>query len=209
MCGGSRFASTATRAAVGLALVLALAGCPKQPAPAPPEPTPPVPAPPPAACERVERLTVVKSERAMTAECRGGARIVYPIALARERGPKRRQGDQRMPEGDYRISGPPRTSRFHVFIPFDYPSRADADRGLADGLIDASTHASIARAHARRRMPPQDTPLGGALGIHGEGPRWRGDLKLNWTEGCIAVTDKAIEELARLVKPGTPLRIEP
>jgi murein L,D-transpeptidase YafK len=196
-------------AAFAIAASVALAGCPKKPTPAP-EPPPPAPAPPvPTTCERVERILVVKSLRTLTAECAGGAQLVFQIALSRERGPKRRQGDQRMPEGDYRISGPPRTSRFHVFIPFDYPSRADADLALKEGRIGKETHAAIARAHARKRMPPQDTPLGGVLGIHGEGPRWRGDLKLNWTEGCVAVSDKAIEQLARLVRVGMPVRIEP
>jgi murein L,D-transpeptidase YafK len=191
-------------------VALWLVACPKPPPPAPP--TPP-PAPPtagqPAPCQRAERLHVRKSERALTVHCAGGGSLTFPIALSRARGAKRAVGDQRMPEGEYRISGPPRTSRFHVFIPFDYPSRADADRALAEKRIDAATHAAIARAHAKRRMPPQDTPLGGALGLHGEGVRWRGDLKLNWTEGCVAVTDAAIEQIARMVKPGTPIRIDP
>lgn len=193
-----------------LLIALWLAACPKPPPPAPPVPPP---APPATSetqpCERAERLLVRKSERALHVECKGGGRLRFPIALSRARGPKRVMGDQRMPEGEYRISGPPRTSRFHIFIPFDYPSRADADRALAEKRIDAGTHTEIARAHAKRRMPPQHTPLGGVLGIHGEGVRWRGDLKLNWTEGCVAVSDETIEVLARIVRPGTPLRIEP
>lgn len=193
-----------------LGIALWLAACPKPP---PPAPSVPAPAPPATGetqpCKRAERLLVRKSERVLHVECKGGGQLTFPIALSRARGPKRAMGDQRMPEGEYRISGPPRTSRFHRFIPFDYPSRADADRALAEKRIDTGTHEAIARAHAKRRMPPQDTPLGGVLGIHGEGTRWRGDLKLNWTEGCVAVTDAAIEQLARIVRPGTPLRIEP
>lgn len=200
------------RALTGLLLVaLWLAACPKPPPPAPPTapPAPPATTGETTLCKRAERLHVRKSDRALTVHCAGGSVLEFPIALSRERGPKRAVGDQRMPEGDYRISGPPRTSRFHIFIPFDYPSRADADRALAEKRIDAVTHAAIARAHAKRRMPPQDTPLGGALGLHGEGVRWRGDLKLNWTEGCIALTDEAIAKLARIVRPGTPIRIDP
>ena len=150
-----------------------------------------------------------KSERRLAAECSGGGRLVFPIALAREPGPKRSAGDQRMPEGEYRIAGPPRTSRFHLFLPFDYPSRADADRALAERRIDAATHDAIVAAHAHGRMPPQDTPLGGGLGVHGEGVRWHGDLDLDWTEGCVAVSDRAIEALARLVRRGTPIEILP
>jgi murein L,D-transpeptidase YafK len=160
-------------------------------------------------CKLAERLEVSKSQRSLTVRCVGGGTLTFPIALSRERGPKRVAGDDRMPEGAYRIAGPPRKSRFHVFIPIDYPSRADADRGLKEGLITKDVHAAIAHAHRERRLPPQDTPLGGLLGIHGEGVRWRGDLALNWTAGCIAVTDPAIAQLSRLARPGTPVQITP
>lgn len=204
------------RAALALPTVLlaASAALPlscARPRPAPPPPSPEAP-PPPAAqlpCPRIERLRVDKSVRSLTAECTGGGRRVYPIALAREPGPKQAAGDQRMPEGEYHVAGPPRRSRFHLFIPIDYPSPADADRALADGLITKEQHAAIADAHRRGRLPPQDTALGGNLGVHGEGERWRGDLDLNWTYGCIAVSDQAIEELARLVARGTRITIEP
>lgn len=191
----------------------ALAGCPKKVPPPAPVPAPaPAALPPivdPSACKRVVRIEVSKSERVLTGECSAGGRVVFPIALARERGPKREQGDHRMPEGDYVIAGPARTSRFHLFIPIDYPGRADAKLALAEQRIDRSAYDAITHAHAKGRMPPQDTPLGGMLGIHGEGVRWRGDLALNWTEGCIAVTDRAVEQLARLARRGTPIRIVP
>ena len=160
-------------------------------------------------CARAERIDVSKSQRSLTVRCEGGSALQFQIALARERGPKRASGDQRMPEGDYRIAGPARKSRFHLFIPFDYPSPADADLALQEGRISKETHAAVAQAHKARRMPPQDTPLGGLLGIHGEGKRWRGDHLLNWTEGCVAMSDRSIAVLAKLVRPGMPLKIEP
>jgi murein L,D-transpeptidase YafK len=195
-----------SRFAVALACAAWIA-CAKPPAP----PSPPAPpaetpvAPPP--CARAERLEVSKSRRSLTVRCVGGGTLEFPIALARERGRKRTTGDQRMPEGEYHIAGAARASRFHLFIPIDYPSRADADRALAEGRITKDEHAAIGHAHREGRLPPQDTALGGALGIHGEGPRWRGDLALNWTYGCIAVTDLAIAQLAKLVRPGTPVHI--
>jgi len=198
--------------ALGIAAAFFVAGCPKQlPPPAPTPPPSPAPLPPTtaAACKRITRIEVQKSQRKLTAECVDGGRLEYPIALARERGPKRAAGDSRMPEGEYQIAGPARISRFHRFIPFDYPSRADAERALAEGRIDRAMRDAVVEAQRHGRIPPQDTPLGGELGIHGEGPRWRGDLDLNWTEGCIAVTDQAIEDLSRLLRRGTPIRIVP
>ena len=31
----------------------------------------------------------------------------------------------------------------------------------------------------------------------------------DWTRGCIAVTNREVDEIARLVKPGTPIVIYP
>jgi len=153
---------------------------------------------------------VRKRARVLEVGCEGGGRRVFPIALSRAPvGPKRRRGDERMPEGAYRIAGAPRRSRFHLFIPIDYPSVADADRALVEREIPLSVHRRIVAAHRDGRLPPQDTALGGGLGFHGEGARWRGDLDLDWTEGCIAVADDVIDWLARHAPLGTPVAIRP
>jgi L,D-transpeptidase catalytic domain len=191
----------------------------EEPQPAPPVPREPavarpvvVPPPDPTSlpCPEVLRLEVRKQERVLEAWCRGGGLRVFPIALSREPvGAKRRSGDQRIPEGDYLLVGSPRRSRFHLFIPIDYPSPQDADRGLAEGVISRSEHRRILAAHAAGHLPPQDTALGGLVGFHGEGERWRGDLDLDWTEGCVAVTDEAIGWLAVHAERGTPVAIRP
>jgi hypothetical protein len=205
-------ATSAIAALLLAAIGAAVAGCPKKPPP-PPAPVPAPPTPPgavdPSACGRVLRVEVRKSERLLVGDCEGGGYVAFPIALSREPGPKRAHGDDRMPEGDYAIGGPAHESRFHLFVPIDYPSLADANRALAEQRIDRETRDAIARAHADGDMPPQDTPLGGAIGLHGEGDRWRGDLALNWTAGCIALSDRGIEQLAPLLRPGTPVRILP
>lgn len=132
-------------------------------------------------------------------------------ALGREPlGPKLAGGDLRTPEGRYRISGGPEPSRFHAFVPIDYPSVADADRALAEGRIDARDHARIVAAHDRGVTPPEDTPLGGGIGLHGEGARWAGDSQhLDWTLGCIAVTDADLDFLIAHIEPGVPVDILP
>lgn len=205
-----RPARGAIRCAALAAAVIAAGACAR---PAPPEP----PAPPPAAerpapplCERIEAIEVRKSERALVAACAGGGELRLPVALARAAGPKRARGDQRMPEGEYRIAGPLRPSqRFHRFLPIDYPSVADAERAFAERRIGAVERDAIVRAHRARRLPPQETALGGHLGFHGEGKRWRGSGALDWTEGCIALADGDIERLGALAPPGTPVRIVP
>jgi murein L,D-transpeptidase YafK len=203
--------------ALGLALGLVLAlACARPPPPAPPE-LPPAVAPPPAPpaipppCLHIERLVANKSERYLRVHCEGGAVFTFPAAFGRvPSGPKRAAGDERTPEGEYRISGPARPSRFHRFVPIDYPSVADADAALAEKRISRDDHRRIVEAHRRGAMPPQDTPLGGLLGLHGEGKRWRGESKaLDWTYGCIALPDAELDFVADRVKKGTPITIVP
>jgi hypothetical protein len=191
-----------------LALACARPGPEAPPAPSAAQAPPPPPAPAP--CARVESIVVRKSERVLVAACEGGGTLRMPVSLARTAGPKRMRGDQRTPEGEYRIAAPLRPSeRFHRFLPIDYPTPADAARGLAEGRIGQRTHDAIVRAHREGRMPPQETALGGHLGFHGEGRRWRGSGALDWTEGCVALSDADVERLGALAPPGTPVRIEP
>ncbi len=157
-------------------------------------------------------MVVEKSLRRLTAECTQGAIRRWTIARSRERdGAKTQRGDQRMPEGVYHVIGRPRASRFHRFLAIDYPSIVDADRGLVEGRIGGAIHGAILDAHARGVMPPQHTALGGHLGFHGEGARWRGDSAdgLDWTEGCIGMADDEMDFLAERAPAGTPVEILP
>jgi hypothetical protein len=193
-----------------LALVVLASCTAKRPEPAAkPAPAAEARPPSPPACAGIERIALRKSERTLVATCIGGESLVLPVALAREAGPKRASGDQRVPEGDYHVAGPARPSRFLRFVPIDYPSPADAERALGERRITRAQYEAVVAAHAARRLPPQDTPLGGHLGLHGEGRRWQGELALDWTEGCIALSDEGIELLERLAPPGTPVHIEP
>jgi murein L,D-transpeptidase YafK len=190
--------------------------CPRPPPP-PPAPAPPAPErvepepPPPAPCERILRIEVHKREHRLHAFCEGGAVVGMPVALGREpEGPKRVAGDHRTPEGLYHIAGRAERSRFHRFLPIDYPSAADADTALAAGIISSSDHRRILWAHDRGTLPPGDTPLGGELGFHGEGERWEGTSShIDWTYGCIALGDDDIDFVAARVERGTPVLILP
>ena len=193
-----------------------LAGCATRPAETPP-------ADPPAlldaaisladdpTCPRIAHIEVRKSERRLVARCNPGPAVVMKVALGREPvGAKTSKGDHRTPEGNYVVSGPATRNRFHRFIPIDYPSRRDADVALASGAITAAEHSRIVARRAHDRSPPQDTALGGGLGLHGEGPRWQGESAgIDWTLGCIAVRDHEIDFLAQRVKVGTPVWIVP
>jgi murein L,D-transpeptidase YafK len=165
----------------------------------------------PLTCERIVAIDVSKRERRLRAHCEGGGIVEMPVALGRESvGPKRRTGDERTPEGSYRISGAPRPSRFHRFVPIDYPSLADAAIARAEGRLSERDYRRIAAAHELGKPPPPDTALGGHLGLHGEGERWRGDSPyLDWTNGCIGLADSDIDFIAAHTSVGTLVVISP
>jgi len=114
------------------------------------------------------------------------------------------EGDATTPLGEFRILHVNHDSRFHIFLGLNYPTTAHINHARELGLIDAVTHESFMSTISLRRTPPQDTPLGGHIGIHGIG---KGDpdihARYDWTRGCIALTNEQIEKLSRLVRPGS------
>lgn len=147
-------------------------------------------APLPAAA-RADRVLVLKSERALVLLRDGKPLKRYRIALGRDpQGPKQRQGDSRTPEGRYRVDARNSASRFHLALHISYPDAAD-----------------------RRRARRKGVPPGGDIMIHGmrNGFGWIGTLHrlVDWTDGCIAVTDREMDEIWRAVPVGTPVEIRP
>ncbi|HET6565659.1 MAG TPA: L,D-transpeptidase, partial [Xanthomonadales bacterium] len=116
----------------------------------------------------------------------------------------RQVGDQTTPLGSFRIRRIKTDSRYHLFFGFDYPNMDQATAALRAKRITSEQWQAINLAHIQGREPPANTPLGGYIGIHGIGsgdPAIHEDF--NWTEGCIALTNEQIDELARSVKVGT------
>ncbi len=122
---------------------------------------------------------------------------------------ERRRGDHKTPLGEFRIVKVKEPSQYHRFFIIDYPDEARALLARDAGEIDELTYQAIRSAGRAGRLPPQDTPLGGNLGIHGLGD---GDPvvheSFNWTQGCVAVTNEQIDRLADLVRVGTRVVID-
>ena len=118
---------------------------------------------------------------------------------------KERQGDERTPVGRYYIAEKNPDSKFHRFLGISYPNIDDAERGYQRKWIDAHEWADIFFANLRGDEPPWRTPLGGKVGIHGFGSR--PFLPIDWTAGCIAVSDEDIEFIYDHVPIGTAVII--
>jgi len=122
--------------------------------------------------------------------------------------PDRIRGDQQTPIGRYRVVRLNAHSSFHFFIGLDYPSHEQVERAFHKGILNAGEYGRLLHAFRTGQTPPQDSPLGGQIGIHGLGGANRSLHELaNWTQGCIALTDAQVDRLRRYVAIGTPVLI--
>jgi len=141
--------------------------------------------------EKADRIEIRKADRAMILLRAGKVLKTYKVALSRAPiGAKEREGDHKVPEGLYIVDAKNSQSRFHLALHISYPNAADRERARKLGAKP-----------------------GGNIEIHGLDGRlaWVGALhrQLDWTDGCIAVTNAEIEEIWQLVAVGTPVEIRP
>jgi murein L,D-transpeptidase YafK len=133
----------------------------------------------------VTQIQVYKADRKMYLLHNNTALKSYDIALGfAPEGHKQFEGDGKTPEGLYYINYKNPKSRYHLSLGVSYPNEAD-----------------LAFAEAAGKPP------GGDIMIHG-GPNEKTGQR-DWTWGCVALSDKEIEVVYSMVKPGTPIFILP
>lgn len=138
-----------------------------------------------------ERIVVWKSKRQLDLYAHGRNLKSFRISLGRNPvGSKLKEGDKRTPEGTYVIRSHNAMSSCYKALKISYPSAADRFEAAKLGF----------------------TP-GGDIMIHGikNGLGFLGRLHrlVDWTSGCIAVTDFEMDEIYRVVPDGTPIEIHP
>jgi murein L,D-transpeptidase YafK len=164
-------------------------------------------------CTASDGIWLLVDTNALKIEIKKGEQtvdIIEGIAIGQSgAGQKMHRGDKITPYGEYRIGWVGQQSSFHRFFGLNYPSIQDADNGLRKGIIDKYTYADIINAHLYNHIPPQNTPLGGRIGIHGLGhASEKIHHSMNWTHGCIALTNKQIDHLSQWIDTGTLVRIK-
>lgn len=157
-------------------------------------------------------LEIDKSERLLRIKFADEVYRQFTIAVGRGGpGDKQFTGDNRTPIGLYRVVGFNDSSRFHLFMRLNYPNVKDAFYGLKSKRITQYEFDRIIDSLRLGELPPQNTALGGAIGIHGIGEETEKTLrihsKVDWTEGCIALTNAEIAELRAYVTVGTEVVI--
>ena len=140
---------------------------------------------------QADEVVVAKGERKLYLMRRGKVLKWFWIALGRfPVGPKTEIGDGRTPEGIYWIKGRDVDSDFYRALWLSYPNSADRERAERLGVNP-----------------------GGGIMIHalpeGYGPKGPGVPMIDWTDGCIAVTNADMDEIWAQVPDGTRVEIRP
>jgi L,D-peptidoglycan transpeptidase YkuD (ErfK/YbiS/YcfS/YnhG family) len=104
-------------------------------------------------------------------------------------GNKRRMGDKATPEGVYKIVNKFQggQTEYYKSLSLDYPNARDKERF---------------RSEISKGTLPGWAKIGGGIEIHGGGGKG-----VDWTEGCIALTDSEIDLVYSIAKVGTPVTI--
>ena len=140
---------------------------------------------------KADQVIVVKSQRTLTLLSQGKVLRTFKVALGGTPvGAKEQEGDHKTPEGRYILDRRNPKSRFYKSIHVSYPNDQDKQRGSQRGVS-----------------------AGGDIMIHGlpNGFGWLGATHRNmdWTDGCVAVTNGEMDEIWELVSDGTPIEIRP
>jgi L,D-peptidoglycan transpeptidase YkuD (ErfK/YbiS/YcfS/YnhG family) len=138
-----------------------------------------------------DKVLIEKQDRRLTLLSKGEVIKTYKIALGGNPvGPKERQGDNKTPEGTYTIDSRNSNSGYHLSLHISYPNEKDKMRAKELGVSP-----------------------GGNIMIHGlkNGFSWVGasHAEVDWTEGCIAVSNQEMEEIYKFVPNGTIVEIRP
>ena len=142
-------------------------------------------------CPAVDRILVDKSDHRLHLVVDDQIIRSYRISLgSHPTGDKVQQGDKKTPEGQYVIDWRNPDSRYYRAFHISYPNAVD-------------------RAEARLR----GVDPGGMVMIHGlpdsDTGNGEGYVGMDWTDGCIALTNAEIDQLWEVVKDGTPIEIVP
>lgn len=138
----------------------------------------------------VDLVKVDKSERKMYLIENGATLKEYSISLGgNPKGHKEQEGDQKTPEGEYVLDYVNEESSYYRSMHISYPNQMDKQYAESKGVSP-----------------------GGFIMVHGQknGFGWLSSFTqtMDWTDGCIAITNKEMDEFLSLVDVGTAIVIE-
>ena len=137
----------------------------------------------------IDKIIISKADHKLITYSKGQMIVTYKIAIGKNPiGEKEYEGDGKTPEGMYTINDKNAESEFHKNLGISYPAAKDILQAQQSGK-----------------------PAGGSIKIHGlkNGNGYIGKFQrwIDWTNGCIALTNQEIDELYSHTKIGTPVEI--
>ena len=140
---------------------------------------------------KITSIEISKHDRTLILYSGSTILKTYLVSLGRSPlGAKVQEGDNKTPEGDYTIEKIKNDSAFHLALKISYP-----------------TPAQVESARTRGVKPGSDIMIHGIR--NGLGFLGRLHRCLDWTAGCIALTNLEIEQIAAISFVGLPVRIVP
>ncbi|MBU2494540.1 MAG: L,D-transpeptidase [Bacteroidetes bacterium] len=119
--------------------------------------------------------------------------------------------DYATPIGEYIICKIDTNTQYHKFFQINFPNIRDAAEAFKNGYINKEEHDLILKYYKKNECAPKQTRLGANIGIQGTG-KYNYIFKnlpfvFNWTNGSIAISNENIDELYKIIKIGTPVKI--
>jgi murein L,D-transpeptidase YafK len=141
--------------------------------------------------ETADYILVEKSKSLLTLFQKGKPFASFHVALGGNPiGHKQQEGDHKTPEGHYVLDAKNSNSGYTKSIHISYPNSADLARAKSQGVAP-----------------------GGAVMIHGQknGFGWAAfaTQRINWTKGCIALSNSDMERVWKSITVPTHIEIKP
>lgn len=139
--------------------------------------------------KKIDKIIVIKNKRELNVYSEKTLLKSYSVSLGAEPvGHKQFEGDNKTPQGIYTINDKNPNSGYHLNLGISYPNKED----IAYAKQHGKSPGGLIKIHGIKN----------AYGFIGKFHRW-----FDWTQGCIALTDKEIEELYYNVPIGTTIEI--
>jgi len=141
--------------------------------------------------QKADAVLVIKSERRLYLINEGERFASFAATFGAEpTGHKQAKGDGRTPEGHYTLNYKNASSKFYKSIHISYPNAKDRENAKRLGVDP-----------------------GGDIMIHGLAKDWEWAAQFaqyfSWTNGCIALSNRDMDQVWEAVDQGTPIEIRP
>jgi len=150
---------------------------------------------------KLDKIIVNKSKREMQLIEDGKIKYRFKVMLSRQAiGPKRQEGDNKVPEGKYLLNWQNKKSKYYKSIHINYPTEKDIQKSKKLGIDNPGGEIFI------HGMPNElAIPISNQFAVK----EFMYMFGIDWTKGCIALRDRELDIVWDEYYHGLPLIINP